>query len=196
MGRAAVFLDRDGTINEEVGYLSDPDALMLIDGSGEAVRRIHAAGFLVVLVTNQSGIARGYFTKATLEAIHARLCTELEKVGARLDGIYVCPHHVHGTVPTYTIDCDCRKPQTALVEQAARDLDIELSASYMVGDHFKDIELAKNSGMRSVLVLTGHGQEEWDGADESLRSRPDHVAPNLAAAVEWILANESERACQ
>jgi D-glycero-D-manno-heptose 1,7-bisphosphate phosphatase len=196
MGRAAVFLDRDGTINKEVGYLSNPGGLVLIDGSGGAVRRINEAGFLAVLVTNQSGIARGYFTEAVLETIHARLTAELEKTGARLDGIYVCPHHTEGTVASYTVDCGCRKPQTALVEKAARNLDIDLSASYMVGDHFKDIELARNSGMRSVLVLTGHGQEEWDAADEAMRSRPDYVAVNLAAAVEWLLANKAERTPQ
>ncbi len=196
MKRAAVFLDRDGTINEEVGYLREPGALILIDGSSEAVRRINEAGFSAVLVTNQSGIARGYFTEAMLEVIHARLCAALAEVGACLDGIYVCPHHLEGSVAAYTRKCDCRKPQTALVKQAARDLNIELSDSYMVGDHFKDIELARNSGMRSVLVLTGHGQEEWDRADAVMRSWPDYVAANLSGAVDWILANRNRSARQ
>ncbi|MEK6776617.1 MAG: D-glycero-beta-D-manno-heptose 1,7-bisphosphate 7-phosphatase [bacterium] len=187
MQRAAVFLDRDGTLNEEVGYLSHPEDLVLIPGSGDAVRRINQSGMAAVVVSNQSGLARGYFDEAALSLIHDRLRGELAKFGASLDGIFFCPHHPEGEVEEYRIECACRKPWTGLMDQAVFDLDINLAASYMVGDHIKDIQMAARAGIRSVMVLTGHGQEEWDKADEAGRSLPTHVAPDLAAAVDWIL---------
>lgn len=193
MGRPAVFLDRDGTINEEVGFLDTPDGLVLIPGSPEAVNRINQSGMAAVVITNQSGVARGFFDETTLSAIHDRLQAELENAGARLDGIYFCPHHPEGEVPHYTRTCDCRKPAPRLVHQAAGDLGIDLAASYMVGDHMKDIALAAACGMRSVLVLTGHGEIEWRGANEADRALPDHVARDLEAAVDWIMRDRAER---
>jgi len=194
MQRAAVFLDRDGTLNEEVGYLSRPEDLVLIPGAGEAVRRINQAGMAAVVVSNQSGVARGYFDEAALSLIHERLREELREYGAALDGIFYCPHHPEGEVEEYRIECACRKPWTGLLDQAVFELNIDLSASYMVGDHIKDIQMAARAGIRSVMVLTGHGQEEWDKAGEADRVFATKVAPDLAAAVDWILADREHKA--
>jgi D-glycero-D-manno-heptose 1,7-bisphosphate phosphatase len=187
MSKRAVFLDRDGTINEEVGYLSDPDGLVILPGAAEAIRKVNGLSMPVVVISNQSGIARGYFDEAALAAIHERLKNELDKQGAYLNGIYYCPHHPEGTVPEYTQECRCRKPGTALVEKAAMELGIDLEASFMVGDHIKDIQLARAAGMTAVMIMTGHGQEEWDNADDRNRSMADYVAADLASAVAWIL---------
>ena len=187
MSKSAVFLDRYGTINEEVGYLDDPDRLVLLPGAAQAIRRINEKKIPVVVITNQSGIARGYFDETTVEAIHERLREKLKHEGAHLDGIYLCPHHPEGKVPEFTRVCRCRKPGTALVEQAAVDLGIDLKASFMVGDHVKDMELAINAGITAVMLLTGHGREQWEKADEDLRVQVAHVADDLAGAVEWIL---------
>ncbi|MDX1764468.1 MAG: HAD family hydrolase [bacterium] len=193
MQRAAVFLDRDGTINEEVGYLHTPDGLALIPGSADGVIRINQSGMAAVVITNQSGVARGFLDETALQAIHDRLKAELEKAGARVDAIYVCPHHPEGKIPQYTRLCDCRKPAAALVHQAALELGLDLAASYMVGDHINDIALAHGCGMRSVLVLTGHGEEERRSIGPTDRSVPNHVASNLEAAVDWILKDRLER---
>lgn len=191
MDRPAVFLDRDGTLNEEVGYLSRPEDLALIPGAGAAVRRINQAGMAAVVISNQSGVARGYFDEVTLGSIHQRLREELEKVGASLDGIYYCPHHPEGVVEEYRKECGCRKPEIGMIRKAVQELAVELSNSYMVGDHIKDIRLAVNAGMRSVMIMTGHGKDVWARAGEAEQSLPDHVAEDLAAAVDWILADRS-----
>lgn len=192
MKRAAVFLDRDGTLNEEIGYLSRADDLLLIRGAGEAVRRINQAGMAAVVVTNQSGVARGYFEERALLSIHKRLRQELEKEGAYLDGIYICPHHPQGDVDGYRRVCQCRKPGIGMVREAERDLSLELSLSYMIGDHLNDVRMAVNAGMRSVLILTGHGSEEWERVDDAERSMPTHVAGDITEAVDWILSNRAE----
>jgi D-glycero-D-manno-heptose 1,7-bisphosphate phosphatase len=191
MDRPAVFLDRDGTLNEEVGYLSRPEDLALIPGAGAAVRRINQAGMAAVVISNQSGVARGYFDEVTLGSIHQRLREELEKEGASLDGIYYCPHHPEGVVEEYRKECGCRKPELGMIRKAVQELAVELSNSYMVGDHIKDIRLAVNAGMRSVMIMTGHGKDVWARAGEAEQSLPDHVAEDLAAAVDWILADRS-----
>jgi len=187
MKKRAVFLDRDGTINREVGYLDDPDRLVLLPGAARAIRRINEQSIPVVVITNQSGIARGYFGEERVEAIHDRLREKLKNEGAHLDGIYFCPHHPEGKLPEYAKSCACRKPGTALVEKAAEDLGIDLKASFMVGDHVKDMELAGNAGMTSIMVMTGHGREQWEKAGNDLRVRVAHVADDLNAAVAWIL---------
>jgi D-glycero-D-manno-heptose 1,7-bisphosphate phosphatase len=191
MKRAAVFLDRDGTLNEEVGYLSRPEDFVLIPLAGAAVRRINQAGMAAVVVSNQSGVARGYFDEGVLELIHERLREELGKERAHLDGIYYCPHHPEGAVDAYRKQCGCRKPEIGMIRKAAQELSIDLSKSYMVGDHLKDIRLAVNAGMRSVMIMTGHGKDEWTRAGNAERSLPDHAAEDLTAAVDWILADRA-----
>ncbi|NOY52865.1 MAG: HAD family hydrolase [Deltaproteobacteria bacterium] len=187
MSRRAIFLDRDGTINEEVGYLDHPDRIVLLPGAARAIRRINENQLPAVVITNQSGIARGYFNETAVAAIHDRLRKELKREGAYLDAIYLCPHHPEGAVPEYRRECPCRKPGTALVEKAAEDLGIDLQASFMIGDHVKDMELALAAGMTAVMVRTGHGRKQWAQTDNDLRCRIAHLAEDLAAAVEWIL---------
>ncbi|MBN2492821.1 MAG: HAD family hydrolase [Planctomycetes bacterium] len=180
-GRRAVFLDRDGTLTRQVEYLADPAALCLLPGAAAAVRRLNEAGFAVVLLTNQSGVARGLLDEPTLAQIHGRLCERLRHGGATLAGIYYCPHHPDFGEGAYRRRCDCRKPARGMLERAVRDLGLELKGSFVVGDSACDIELAAGTPLRSVRIAR-HGRRP---AGE----RPaDHVAPTLAAAVDWILA--------
>ena len=173
--RRAVFLDRDGTINEDTGYLSNPNDLQLIPGSAEAIRTLNHRGWLAIVISNQSGIGRGFFTEEELRAVHQRLVAELAQHGARLDAIYYCPH-------TPDDQCQCRKPQAGLLEQAAQHLQVDCTHSWMVGDHDTDVLAGASMGCRTALVLTGHGQ------NQSLdRFPPDLVAPNLASVVAHIL---------
>ena len=178
MSRPAVFLDRDGTINVEVGYLSTPDRLALLPGAAEGIARLNRTGFMVVVVTNQSGLARGFFDAATLEAIHARLEEMLAEHHAHVDAFYYCPHHPDD-------GCACRKPTPTMFQRAAAELGFDLGRSVLVGDTLTDIAPAAELGCRSVLVLTGYGREH---AQRLGAVRPDHVAENLGAAVEWILS--------
>lgn len=183
MGRRAVFLDRDGTIIREVGYLSEPSGIELLPGSVEALKRLKAAGFILVVVTNQSGIARGYYGEKELAAIHVTLDKMLKGQGASIDAYYYCPHHPeHGDVR----DCPCRKPRTGMAAQAAREHGIDLAGSYFVGDKASDVEMGKNAGGRSILVLTGFGIRE-KGVLEELGISPDTVCEGLPEAADWIM---------
>ncbi|OGQ56331.1 MAG: hypothetical protein A3J24_07735 [Deltaproteobacteria bacterium RIFCSPLOWO2_02_FULL_53_8] len=176
MKTLTVFLDRDGTINIDTGYLADPAQLCLIDGAAGAIRRLNEAGIKVIVVSNQSGVGRGFFTYADAMAVNERLVELLAASGARLDGIYYCPH-----LPDD--GCRCRKPATGLVMDAAREHAIEIKRSCMVGDKASDIRLARNLGIKAILVLTGNGREEL----KKSTSAPDYVANDLADAVQWIL---------
>jgi D-glycero-D-manno-heptose 1,7-bisphosphate phosphatase len=181
--RPAAFLDRDGTINEERIYLSNPADFQLLPGVALAIRRLNQAGWAVVVVTNQSGLARGYFTLDTLEQIHLRLKQDLAAVNAYVDAIYLCPHHPDA-------GCACRKPGVALFEQAARDLNLDLSQSVLIGDKPSDLQPGCHLGSRTVLVLTGHGQTEWQG-QETWNFTPDVVVPALPQAVDWLFSSKS-----
>ncbi len=183
-----VFLDRDGTINRDTGYVKTPDALELFPGAVEAISRLNRAGAKVVLVTNQSGVGRGLFSLETLAAIHGRLSALLEQGGACLDKIYYCPHHPDE-------GCLCRKPKTGLIEQSVAELGVDLSRSYVVGDQARDVGLARQIGARSVLVTTGQTTPEALGSIEAEGCPPDRVAQSLAEAVSWILADAASRQC-
>jgi D-glycero-D-manno-heptose 1,7-bisphosphate phosphatase len=188
----AIFLDRDGTINVEVGYLSNPDEFQLIPGAARAIARLNDAGFVVVVVSNQSGVARGYFTEADVAAVNRRMVETLAEEGARIDGIYYCPHHTEFGGERYQRECECRKPNTGMVRRAAEDLDIDISRSYVVGDHLGDVLLGVNAGARPIHVLSGHGGHErekllaHDGIDGV------YLARDLADAVEYILSRNTE----
>jgi D-glycero-D-manno-heptose 1,7-bisphosphate phosphatase len=185
--RPAVFLDRDGTLTEEVGYVNHPSRLRLLPRAGEAVRRLNEAGVPAVVVTNQAGIARGYFSEDVLHAVNAELRAQLAREGAYLDGLYFCAHHPTEGAAPFRLDCGCRKPKPGLLHQAAAELGLDLGRSVMVGDKASDLEVAPPVGARGVLVLTGYGLGEWEYRRERFAVRPDYVARDLLAAVEWAL---------
>jgi D-glycero-D-manno-heptose 1,7-bisphosphate phosphatase len=188
----AVFLDRDGTLSEDVGYARDVTAYRLFPWTIPALRALRHAGYRVIVITNQSGVARGYFTEELVRQVHHRFESELRRYGAQWDAIYYCPHHPEGVIMAYRQVCSCRKPATGLVERAQREFALDLRRCVFVGDKYSDIQLAHRVGARGVLVLTGHGREEWARSQREGRLPPDHVAENLWEAVWWILRHGSE----
>ncbi|HEV2707756.1 MAG TPA: HAD family hydrolase [Pyrinomonadaceae bacterium] len=190
MKRRAVFIDRDGTISEEVGYVNHPTRYRVFPYSAAAVKLLNEAGWLAILVTNQAGVARGYFREEMIGAVHEILARELERGGARLDALYYCPHHPSVGEPPYRLDCDCRKPKPGLIQRAAAELDIDLSSSWMVGDRYSDTELARNAGVRSAFVLSGYGRGEWEHQRAAWRHLPDLVAQDLLEAVQKIVTGK------
>ena len=183
----AVFFDRDGTVNVEVGYLSDLEQLKLIPGAGSAIRRLNEAGLTVVLVTNQSGVARGYFTEDFVRETHLLLASMLTHDGARFDGIYYCPHHPRSGNSPYLRECDCRKPGTGMLNQAARELDIDLARSFVVGDKWSDVELGQRAGAVSILVESGFTHDDPGNARHGHVREPAYRAISIVDAVDWIL---------
>ncbi|MGD8705957.1 MAG: HAD family hydrolase [Syntrophobacterales bacterium] len=185
--KLAVFLDRDGTINEEMGYLNHIDRFVLIPGAAAAIRAIHESDLKAVVVTNQSGVARGYFPKELVDQVHQKMKDLLEEEGAFLDGIYTCTHAPPSKGESGS--CGCRKPKIGLMKQASQELDLDLEKSYVVGDRFKDVEMARNAGAKGILVLTGYGKGELEFLGPRSKVQADFVAQDLAEAVEWILAD-------
>jgi len=185
--RPAVFMDRDGCLTEEVGYVNHPSRIRLLPRSAEAVRRLNQAGIAAVMVTNQAGVARGYFSEDTLHAANERMRGELDAGGARLDGLYVCMHHPREGQPPYRANCDCRKPRPGLLTRAASELGLDLRASVMVGDKLSDVAAGQSVGAAGVLVLTGYGRGEWELRPPAHEIEPDHVAVDLLDAVDWAL---------
>jgi D-glycero-D-manno-heptose 1,7-bisphosphate phosphatase len=192
MTRRAVFIDRDGTLSEEVGYVNHIDRLRLIDGSASAIRRLNEAGLQTVLVTNQAGVARGYFDEQMVADVHERLRALLIEHGARLDGIYYCPHHPDVGVPPYRQDCECRKPGPGMLLRAQEEMGIDLASSYIVGDSFKDLRAGAAVGAIPILVLTGYGKGQYEHQSADWPFRPRFVAADLVQAVDWILQREAE----
>jgi D-glycero-D-manno-heptose 1,7-bisphosphate phosphatase len=190
MKRRAVFIDRDGTISEEVGYVNHPSRYRVFPFAAEAIKLLNESGRLAVLVTNQAGVARGYFKEDVIAAVHGILQQELGRGGARLDAVYYCPHHPSVGEPPYRLDCDCRKPKPGLITRAAAELDIDLARSWMIGDRYGDVELARNAGVHSALVLTGYGRGEFEYQRDSWRREPDLIADNLLEAVREILRRD------
>ncbi len=186
----AVFLDRDGTVNEEVGYLCDVDKLRLIPGAGVAIKLMNDAGFKVILVTNQSGVARGYFPERLVHEAHERLGALLKAEGARVDGVYYCPHHPKAGNSQYTMDCDCRKPKTGLIDRAVKDFGIDIRHSYMVGDKWSDIELGQRAGVHAILVESGFAPDDPGNRRPENVKNPEFIARDLAAAAGWIITRE------
>ena len=192
MRRRAVFMDRDGTISEEVGYVNHPSRYRVFPYAAEAVRTLNDAGWLAILVTNQAGVARGYFTEEMIGAVHGVLEAELRTAGARLDAIYYCAHHPSVGEPPYRFDCDCRKPRPGLIQRAVKDFDIDPGGSWMIGDRYSDIELAHNAGVRSAFVLSGYGRGEWEYQRAAWKTEPELVAENLLEAVRAIVHERKE----
>jgi D-glycero-D-manno-heptose 1,7-bisphosphate phosphatase len=178
--RPAVFLDRDGTICEEMGYLNHLSRLRIFPFAAGAIARLNKAGLPVIVVTNQSGVSRRIFPESLVAQIHARITQELSASGARVDGYYYCAH-------TRQDDCSCRKPLPGLLEQAAREHDLRLDGSFVVGDRYADVELAHGVGGRGVLVLTGYGRGEYELHRQEWAHQPDSIAEDLSEAVDRIL---------
>ncbi len=186
MSRRAVFLDKDGTVLRNVPYNADPARMELLPGAAAGLRRLARAGFALVVVSNQSGVARGYFPEEALEVVHGRLTTLFAGAGARLAGFFYCPHHPDGQGP-YALACSCRKPAPGLVRRAASELGIDLSRSWMVGDILDDVEAGQRAGCRTVLVENG-GETEWRFGPWRV---PHYRAFDLAGAARCILEAEA-----
>jgi D-glycero-D-manno-heptose 1,7-bisphosphate phosphatase len=193
MGRRAIFMDRDGTVCEEVGYVNHVDRIRLLPRSAAAIKAANDAGYQTVVVTNQAGVARGYFAESLVDDVHDRVRELLAEQGARLDGIYYCPHHPEvGPLP-YRKECTCRKPRPGMLERARDEMGIDLNASYMVGDSAKDLGAGHRAGTTNVLVLTGYGKGELEHQSHAWSVQPDHVAADLQDAITWILDREASR---
>ena len=191
--QAAVFLDRDGTILDEDGYLGDPDGVRLLPGAGEAIHRFNRAGLLVIVVTNQSGIARGLLSEADLAAVHHRMEALLADAGARVDGSFHCPHHPELGPPDLRRACDCRKPAPGMILRAIEEHGIDPSRSALIGDAERDLEAGRRAGVpRLVLVTTGKGAATWNRLGSEERDAIEYV-PDLAAAAELICGPELAR---
>jgi histidinol-phosphate phosphatase family protein len=180
---ATVFLDKDGTLIEDVPYNVDPDRISLTEGAADGLRALNAAGYRLVVVSNQSGVARGYFVESALDAVERRLRDLLGGAGVPLTGFYTCPHHPDGCIARYSIACGCRKPAPGLLERAARDHGISLAHSWLVGDILHDIEAGRRAGCRTVLLDVGH-ETEWEQTPLRI---PDFTAANLAEAARLII---------
>ncbi|MBI5835822.1 MAG: HAD family hydrolase [Candidatus Eisenbacteria bacterium] len=178
----AVFLDRDGTLIVEREYLADPEGVEFTPGAAEAVRKLRARGFMVVVVSNQAGLARGLFAETAVHAVHRRIEALLRVEGTHVDGYYFCPHH-----PEFTGPCRCRKPEPGMLLDAARDLELDLARSWMVGDRLSDVEAGVRAGARGILVRTGYGDLEEKLLDAPGSVKPAALCEDLAGAAEVIL---------
>jgi D-glycero-D-manno-heptose 1,7-bisphosphate phosphatase len=189
----AVFLDRDGTINEEMGYINHIDRFALLPRTTEAIRLINASGFKAVVVTNQSGVARGMFPESLVAEVHRKMEDLLRAGRAHIDGIYYCPHHPDFGPPEYRKRCSCRKPATGLIERACNELNIDPTRSYMVGDRIMDVEFGHKIGAKGILVLTGYGKGELTYCNGQWRREPDFIAEDLYDAVQWIITQKTSK---
>ena len=178
----AVFMDRDGTLIEEVGYLDSLAKVTILSGIVEAVRLINRAGFLAIVITNQSGVARGLIDEPFVQKVHDHIRDLFHAQGAVINAFYYCPHHPTEGKGPYLLSCLCRKPSPGMLLQAAEEWDIDLGSSYMIGDTQKDVEAGQGAGCKGILVRTGYGKDiVWDTV------KPDHVADDAFAAVQWII---------
>ncbi len=190
MKRPAIFIDRDGTINEQMGYINHLSRFHIFSGVPEAIRLLNENNFFVIIVTNQSGVARGYFPIELVENIHEYMRDTLEKQGAKIDAVFFCPHYPRSRLKEYALECDCRKPKTGMIRQALDRFDIDLAQSYMIGDHYTDLEFAHNGNIKSIMVKTGYGLGEAEYILPGLQHKPVYVADDLLDAVKWILDKE------
>jgi D,D-heptose 1,7-bisphosphate phosphatase len=192
MKHRAVFVDRDGTIIHEADYLKSLAQVKFIRGTYAALTLLKKCGFKIIVVTNQSGVARGFFSEEFVHATHEFMQKKMRAHNAGADAFYYCPHHPEGKIKKYAKPCRCRKPGTGMLEQAAKDFNLDLKHSYMIGDHASDIQMGKKKGLKSIFVLTGHGDHELGRLMER-DVRPDLVAPTVREAAKWIV-KDSPRA--
>lgn len=189
--RPAVFIDRDGTINQQLGYINHISRFILLPGVAEAISLLNEHKRLVLVASNQSGVARGYFPIELVHQTHEQMQRELKRENAYIDGIYFCPHHPDGTVLEYKKACRCRKPKTGLIEAARQEFDIDMGKSYVIGDRWLDIAFAHNAHLPGILVLTGYGMGEREYVVPPKGIAPAYVAENLLEAVRWLLAQDT-----
>jgi D-glycero-D-manno-heptose 1,7-bisphosphate phosphatase len=185
--KPAIFMDRDGTLSHEVGYVNHPSRFRLYPWTTAAVRAINQASWLAVVVTNQAGVARGYFPESVFDEVQQRLCSNVESGGGRFDAVYTCLHHPTVGEAPYRADCDCRKPRPGLLRRAEAELGADLRRSWVIGDRHSDLQLAWNVGARGALVKSGYGLGEVTYLAPGWPRQPDLVAENLLEAVERIL---------
>lgn len=187
MIKKAVFIDRDGTINVDKGYINHEDLFELIPSVAQAIRQLNKNNFLVFIVSNQSGLARGFFSQEVLDKVHQRMNRLLSQKNAHYDALYYCPHHPDGMIEEFRKDCDCRKPKTGLFKKALKDFEFDIKSSFMVGDKPSDIEFGKRCGLKTIMVLTGYGKGEFIYRRHNWKVKPDYIADDLLSAVELIL---------
>ena len=188
---AGVFLDRDGTLNVEVDFLRTPDELRLIEGAAASVRKLKDSGLVICVVSNQSGVARGFLTEADLVPIHVKLREELAREGATLDGIYYCPHHPSAGIPPYNVECDCRKPKPGMLLKGAQEFNLDLQRCFVVGDSVVDIQAGNAVAATTILVQTGYGKQSLVTCNEQ-HIPVGHVAASIKEATEFILHKMKE----
>jgi D-glycero-D-manno-heptose 1,7-bisphosphate phosphatase len=186
----AVFMDRDGTINEQMGYINHISRFILLTGAAEAIRLLNRHRYLAIIVSNQSGVARGYFPLQLVEDVHSHMRELLKKENAVIDGIFFCPHYRTGVVSEYTAECDCRKPRTGLIKSACETFDIDMTNSYVIGDRCTDIEFAKRANLKGILVKTGYGLGDIEYVLPGSSIKPAYIASDLLDAVRWIIERD------
>ncbi|WP_027338959.1 D-glycero-alpha-D-manno-heptose-1,7-bisphosphate 7-phosphatase [Halonatronum saccharophilum] len=187
-----VFMDRDGTVSKEIGYVNHPARYELLPRTSLAIKRLNQKGIKAILATNQAGVARGYFEEEMIGRVHGKLEALLEADGAYLDEIYYCHHHPRVGEGKFKKDCNCRKPKTGMLDQGAEELDLDLKKSYMIGDKISDVEVGHKVGAKGILVLTGYGMGAYKEERDSWQVEPDYIAEDLLDAVEWILMDIEE----
>ena len=187
MRNVGIFMDRDGTISEEVGYVNHLSRFQIYPWAAQAIRTLNQKGLKTVVVTNQAGVARGYFTEDLVIQVHEKLRQEMALAGASLDAIYYCPHHPSLGPDPYRQECSCRKPKPGMLYRAAEELDLDLSRSFVIGDRYGDIELAHNAGTHSIFVLSGYGLGEYEYHRQNWKVQPEQVAENLLEATQMVL---------
>lgn len=188
MKKPAVFIDRDGTINEQMGYINHLTRFKILPGVAEAIRLLNENNVLAIVVSNQSGVGRGYFPVELVEEIHDYMKKTLEKEGAFFDGIFFCPHYPGASIPEYNMKCSCRKPGTGLIEQAGNSFDIDMSRSYAVGDRITDMEMAARANLKGIIVKTGYGRGDLEHVFPKRSVKPAYVAEDLLDGVRWIVS--------
>ena len=187
MKRPAVFLDRDGTINEQMGYINHISRFILLPDAARSIKRLNEQDIPVIVVTNQSGLARGYFPDSLLKDVHKKMIDQLNEHDAHVDGIYICPHHPEAVEEKYREKCLCRKPKSGLFTQAAEELQIDLERSFVVGDRWSDLKAAAHCGATGILVLTGYGRGDYEYIGPQQTLQPQFIAETLSNAVDWVL---------
>jgi D-glycero-D-manno-heptose 1,7-bisphosphate phosphatase len=192
--KPAVFLDRDGTINEQMGYINHVSRFVLLPMAAGAIRSLNESGYLTIVLSNQSGVARGYYPYELVDEVNSRMKELLGEKGALIDGIFFCPHYPKGSVPQYSIECNCRKPSPGMIETACSCFEIDLSNSYMIGDRVDDIKMARSAGIKGVLVKTGYGRGEVQHVLPHSGIQPDFIAEDILDAVIWIRARAGKNA--